>query len=211
MKMDRGVFTSLWNEGLAQQAIADKLGIHRETVRYYRRKFGLAPRPLSFSTENRTNAYSHVAQHYAENGAGLTLKAAAECYGVSETTIMNWRNRFGLSTPRQSAEPKPGVLKPPKPVRRFWAPIVEPVDPSQAAMARQHLRRHFGNVFACDIIANDGPKQVTWAEVHSRKLDHEIPNKGKGYSFVSGRGVMADRDMIALARAYDFTTERMAA
>lgn len=64
-------------------------------------------------------------------------------------------------------------------------------------MAASHLRRKYPNVHRCDIQLREF-ERTTWGDAHG------VPNHGKGYYFVAGKGVMTEDELVALAEKTGF-------
>lgn len=74
-------------------------------------------------------------------------------------------------------------------------------EPEVLASAVRHLRRHFSNVFRCDIVltemgGEDKKTTITWGE------DKGLPNKGAGLHYIEKLGIVPNAALLELARQH---------
>jgi len=116
---------------------------------------------------------------FARIARGMSTGEAVRHFGRCATTIRRWFGYAGIA-PRETR------------AVAFRPVIRATLDPSVASRAAQHLRRTFASVHRCDIKMRDR-SAATWGS------ERGLPNRGRGLYFVSGRGVMTEQEMIALA------------
>lgn len=126
----------------------------------------------------------------------LTVPEIVEHYGLARSTVRRMIKRTGIT-------PQPAKSGPPKgtmPANRYrvarghFSVNVRGNVETEVAEAANYLRRFYRNVFRCDIVARENPK-VLWGELH------DVPNKGVGYYHVDKKGILANTEVIDLAKA----------
>lgn len=115
MTLDERI-SALVADGLHDPAIADRLGVSRQTV--YRRR-----RALGLAAVGRLDLDDRLRQMIAVDG--LTLRAAARLLGVDPSWVSRRVRRLGLRAPA-SADPAPVITAP--------LPVVVP--PNRAPLPR---------------------------------------------------------------------------
>ena len=98
--------------------------------------------------------------------------------------------------PKQPAQKRKPFLR----VRNFTSPIrygLPVIRDGAAVRAASHLRRYYPNVHRADIqmLIN---KPVTWGDQQG------LPDRGRGYYYVSGRGILTDQEVVELAESLGF-------
>lgn len=131
----------------------------------------------------------------------------AEYYGISVNrvnrliAITGIRTRPTLHELARTRPPAPPKQKKPRPKGRPFRTLLTQAMPlaniTNAQQAAQHLRRYLPNVHRCDILMREFDS-TTWGQHYG------VPNKGIGYYFVCGHGVLSNEKMIELAKGYGF-------
>lgn len=163
---------------------------------------------------------------------GMGNVAIASVMGCTKKTITYLRRKHGFATNAPSSgkkvkvakKVKEGALKPPAPVRKktpqprlarhriLWATQSTQKDGSTAALVRAYLRMTHSNVHDASIRYFDSySDKRTWADVQNERFGLGIPDHGKGWSFVSGIGVVDDNTLMELAERKGFNREELAA
>ena len=105
-------------------------------------------------------------------------------YQVAKPIIKRWIAQTGV----QPKPKTPPITKRGERRERAKAKYSSPKDLEAAA---NHLRKFYANVHSCAIYLT---RELSWGE--SRGL----PNKGKGFYYIDGVGVVTNEDMLTLAR-----------
>ena len=213
-------FTTMWENGAAKTEIAERLGMTTKGVDYWRRKLNLPARSshrpmpdgfIEFASApgvsvkqiiRQFRCHSDVANRWLSE-AGITLGPRlkpvpddwhqrvgtmsaiklATHYGVANTVVKRWLRE----TNTKPAKPQPRIFKLPGLVMQP-KPIVQRSEIEDAA---HYLRRFYANVFRCDIKYDE---RRTWGFVHG------VPNGGRGFYHVDRLGILANNDVIELAK-----------
>lgn len=176
---------------MSHKALMNRYRMSYDTLSRWLSEIEIAPySPLTPTLE--------IPADFAERARMMSRKELREYYKRSHETIRRWCRKFNI--PAHKAPPPP----------KYSPPITRAVAVTAASAAANILRSKgkFSNVFRCDIVWSDTHPSITWAERYNNRLekgekDQIIPNRGMGYYFVSGRGVMTEGDMIALAKTYE--------
>jgi len=102
---------SLYQSGLAGQALADQIGVTREYLNHKMKEAGLAIRDVKEAAKIRKLPYRRALPPEQEIEAcemykkGASQKAVAQHFEVSQTTIIQIRKRYGIPTMRRTYLP----------------------------------------------------------------------------------------------------------
>lgn len=165
--------------GFTDAAIAAICGRDRSKVSLHRRRMGIpalprqgAPVPETFVDDARTTPSSELAKHYER----------------SARTIRRWRSTLGL----QAVAPR-RILRQVK--RTLWA---KPPTFTQEQRAANVLRRHYANVFRCDLRISERGRE-TFGSARG------LPDNGANHWFVAKLGILTRDEMMQRAREMGFT------
>jgi hypothetical protein len=155
-------------------ALAQKYGVSEALMRNWLKISGLRPAPRGGHPNKRP-----VPEGFAAIAVNHTMPELQSRYNASDGIIRRWCSELGIrwhtrNWRRPGGQPQPAVPQ---------------VDASLAAQAAQFLRRH-RIVYRCDIL-----------EPHERA---KLPDKGKGYWYVNGRGAVPEAQMIEIAESKGF-------
>lgn len=206
-------------EGKGNATIGEIMGCDRDVIRDLRIKHGFPANPASVRKP--------VPDDFAKWAAIETTVELEKRYGVGDKPITRWRKETGVKPPKNpgpAKKIKEGALKPPAPVRAktaqprlarhaiLWATQATQKDGSIPALARAYLRMTHSNVHDASIRYFDSfSDKRTWADVQNERFGLGIPDHGKGWSFVSGIGVVDDNTLMELAERKGFNREELAA
>lgn len=198
-------------QGIGNVAIGERMGCDKDVIKRIRGKHGFRSNPF--------NVRKDPPEDFAKWAAVEISEQLQKRYGVSEKLIRRWRKEAG-----PAKKIKEGALKPPAPVRKktpqprlarhaiLWATQATQKDGSIPALARAYLRMTHSNVHDASIRYFDSfSDKRTWADVQNERFGLGIPDHGKGWSFVSGIGVVDDNTLMELAERKGFNREELAA
>ena len=168
-----------------QSAIAQHFGVSPSTVRRWldAKKLEAAPPPPSIPRRP-------IPEDFAQVAPTMTRQQLRDHYRASEPTICRWVRETCVTT------------RSPAPWRRtrtssYSGPrAAQPTsDGSVEALAAQHLRRtHI--VYRCDVLP--------------RAERAKLPNEGRGFWYVNGKGALPAEQMVDLAKSKGFDPDAWA-
>lgn len=109
-------------------------------------------------------------------------------YGIGDIVLNRWISESKITPPYA-----PGYVPKSSTTQQIKQMPVPPVAPDQHAQAAHYIRRWFSNVHRADILETE--TGITWGEMRG------LPDKGKGKYFVGGLGIVANDDVVEIARA----------
>lgn len=102
----REEFTRMWLNGDTIAQIAKACGITEDTVRHWRRSFGLPPRDIGLSVQRRAALADRDAEMYRLHKEGVTIEGLRRAYGLNSDSVHN-----ALERAAQAAKAKPVMRK----------------------------------------------------------------------------------------------------
>lgn len=118
---------------------------------------------------------------------------------IEQTGVRSRKTVHELASEKPPVQPAPRRLAYSR-VRSFTSPLRHglPILREGAAVrAATHLRRYYPNVHRADIQLYIN-KPVTWGD------EQGLPDRGNGYYYIAGRGILTDQEVVELAEKLGF-------
>jgi hypothetical protein len=184
------VFRKMYEDGATAAQISREIGFHIEEFTEIREALGIPVRLQNM--KRHTGGKLPAPDGLLEDAKTMILPALMNKYQLGRKMIMSILTDHGVEWKDGNVQRKVMGIRPVSPLIRREERVE-----SEHDRAASHLRRYYSNVHRCDIKVYEN-QSITWGFLH------EVPNGGRGYYFVDGKGVLKQDEMLALAREHGF-------